>query len=473
MSKLLKTSLTGGFIFGNALSFTGTGIGLGFLLSTAWSGDPLIAYGAAFGASAVLQSLLAGSWQMATNPDESLLRRLIWGAMGCSTTVLSATLATGFWVWSLSLDSEVARLETQAAASGVTAPLREAADRFDTIATEFAALSTRMATQYETEYANGDSCDGPAVAIGEGPRTRLATRLRDEASARKAEARALADRAFDLTVIPQGADDAMLRDLYRDANQMNRAPELASLTTWTRKLKEEFSTQFTDPLRGTVFTCRSADTVAILDQIDLLVSASVTLPIDVPRAVQAGLDTALTSSFSQAWGLIRWAAFGGQPPDAETLSVTRPAMGFAGANEALIILTALLRNMLRPKRSPKAPHGNPMTAEERAALKARLMAWSLLLQPGRTPLFLVPHGGNVEVMQTAIAERNRWGMKPLIDSEHALDFQETEAAEIHAQLLTATGATQFRAYKVPQKATEWYRQATIDLHDSLNPAPVV
>ncbi|MGR3503942.1 hypothetical protein [Pseudaestuariivita sp.] len=463
-----KPALWGAFVLTNLASFVGTGLGLGFILNAAWDQDPRVAYAVAFLISSMIQALLSGFWMQASDRIEGTLRRMLWLSLGLSMTLLSATLATGFWTWTLGLDEEVARVRTAQSATTVTGPLRDFADRYAQISTGFDDLSVTMIERRQTEYDNGDSCDGPAVQTGPGPRTRLADRLQGEAATRRDIAQALADDAFDMAVVPAGADDAMLRTLLRDADALTRDRRARDLRGWANGLVAQFEGEFTDPSTGAVFTCPSSAVVTDLRAIVAMIDAPPGLPTVSPIATEDGLDTAVRSSFRQSWQILGWLALGWDEPDQDILDVTGPAVGFALTNEALIILCAILLGLLRGRQSPQAPGGNEMTPTQREETLARVTAWTVLYMPGRTPAFLVPVGGKPEATRMAEAEVYRWRMPPLAD-EVAVDFA-MQAPDAHAELQNLTGARRFRAYVVPRRATAWYRQAAVDLQDSLRSA---
>lgn len=466
LDRLFVPSVNFALLLANMLSFFGTGTGIYFFLGEA---RLIPGYGVAIAAglaSLAIQLMLIGFWNRFTDKALPKRVRIFFLMLAKFMSLLSMTLAIGFWSWTFGLDQSLADIRTAERAEKMTLPLWSFEDRFDDVSFAMTDLSNEMVDRRLTEFENGDSCDGTAVDTGEGPRTRLAERLELEASQHATMATGLAQDARKAADLPVNATDDDLKAAFDKARDVTSDPRIRDIRRWIEGLIEGFEGTFTDPKFGTVFECGSVDVVTRLRTILDLVNTPVPLPSSAPDAVEGGLDTALRASFSQTFEVFGWLVFGAPRPDEATLDLTRPAITSAAVVELVIIVLSIIKGMTRPAQSPSSPMGNPITPDDRAALEQKLAIWNACYLPGRYELFLVPEDGPEELREAAYTEVNRWRMSPM-PAQLPVDLS-VVAPEQYSDIARRTGgARRYRAYRVPSRALSWRRQATVDLYDSI------
>lgn len=451
----------------NLLSFSTTALGGFTYLQGALDLPKWALLTGAFAASALIQALIVGFWTQVWDGRVAWRARVVFLAAALVMSVVSLTPGTGFWSDLVDADAEIALIETQRTADAALAPLDAYGRRMAEIARSSTALSALMQRQMSAERDRGNSCDGPAVETGEGPRYRLAERLVGESQERSAIAESLAAEARDIITIPAGARDADLAAAMAAARELAYDPRLAQLRVWADDLATGFETSFVDPKTQANFTCRSVAVAADLRRMIALIDEPVELSYVTPSATEAGLDTALRASFAQTASVIGWLAFGGSRPDSEILDATRPAIALAATVEGIIVLLTLLHRLALGGASPALPCGNPVHPDDRAALQRTVTVMRTLHLPmGRNDYFVVPQDGNMVLRAEAEVARDRWRMREA-PARLPVDLSMI-APDIHAILTAPTGgARTYRVYRLPKRALIWLRQASIDLHDSV------
>lgn len=468
------------------LSFATSGYGLWEMLSsqhgggddflgTFWGGLVLIA--AATMVSGIIQVLIGGFWNSAAVPTLGLGVRAVCGTVGAFTSLVSAGLATAFYTLVLPVADDIVVFRNDQAFADIAGPLVAFSGDMQQIGVGMEALAAAMVASQALER-RGESCDGPPVAPGEGPRWRMRVRLTGEASELSIKATALANDALETATLPASVDDAVMQSAFSRARSLSIDPRLRELKSWVQGTLDDFQNGFTDQAAGT-FVCRDRSVEEELSTFLNLLEEPISLPAVPPRAETFDFADSLENSYSGIFGsLAALVGVEGVRNDDE-FEKTKPALMIALAVEAFIIVLTFLRVWLtqpkkpagsRRKRYGKAapkPRGNRLKPEIALAYSADVELFSRLIEPigpGQR-MFFVPKNGDEEVAHRARSLADEWSMQ-IMPGGSSMDVS-LHAPSRQEGLSDATGgATVFDVYEVPYQALKWLQQTSRDLAET-------
>lgn len=472
------------------LSLLGTTMGFAELVRGAFSSledrlpfDPVwLERAGAFAAASVVQGLVTGFWIMAGLTGYDVFSRFGFLFGGIAASLTSGLMAVALWLNPLGALEQIARAETYERAGSII----EAGTGFVARQNEFARMSrliSQTASQEREAEVLGRSCDGPAVEPGEGPRWRLRLAMTTEASsfAEISEELAISARAaLDLPAVPIDED---LQEMLGALRDLSFDPRIGEMQAWYDERISAFASgTHRDVQTGRDFVCFDATVLTTLRDAREALEATMQLPNLAPQAAQADQNLALQTSFGSLLQYLLHLIGAADPISAEEWERISPAVVVALIVEIAIVLLAQVLARLNP-RSPtpvRLPIGRKLDEDLLLPLLQRREVWQLffhplpalrpkLLGPWRPTInhvFLVPANGDPEQRSIAAAEAARWDMKPM---PHCLpkDLEELSVLRLSGNGSALRGATEFRAYSVPESAIKWWRQALVDINDEL------
>lgn len=472
------------------LSLLGTTMGFAELVSGAFSSledrlpiEPVwLERAGAFAAALVVQGLVTGFWLMAGLPGYDVVTRFGFLSGGIAASLTSGLMAVALWLNPLGALEQIARAETYERAGSII----EVGTDFVARQNEFARMSrliSQTASEKREEEVQGRSCDGPAVQPGEGPRWRLRLAMTTEASGFAEIAGELAVSAREALDLPAVPTDADLQGMLGALRDLSFDPRIGEMQAWYDERISAFeSGTHRDAQTGRNFVCFDAAVLSTLREAREALEATMQLPNLAPRAAQADQNLALQTSFGSLLQYLLHLIGAAEPISTEEWERISPAVVVAMMVEIAIVLLAQALARLNP-RSPtsvRLPVGRKLDEDLLLPLLQRRDVWQLFFhplpalrprllgawRPTVSHVFLVPANGDPEQRSIATAEAARWGMKPM---PHCLpkDLEELSVLRLSEYGSALRGATEFRAYSVPDNAIKWWQQALVDINDQL------
>ena len=485
-----KRVLVGTLVLLSMLSLLGTTLGFAELargaldpLAERLSFDPVwLERAGAFAAALLVQGLVTGFWIMAGLPGYDAVTRLGFLFGGISASLVSGLMAVALWLAPLGALEEIAASVTYERAGSII----DAGRGFVARQNEFSRMSrliSQTASREREEEALGRSCDGSAVQPGEGPRWRLRLAMTADASgfAEVAEELAASARAaLDLPVAPSDED---LRAMLGALRDLSFDPRLGEMRAWYDEHISAFASgTHWDAKHGREFLCFDDEVLASLREAREALEATMQLPNLPPRAARADQNLALQTSFGSLLQHLLYLVGAADPITSEEWERISPAIVVALMVEGAIVLLAQAFARLNPRTpSPvRLPVGRRLDDELLVPMLQRREVWQLYFhplpmlrrrllgswRPSVSHVFLVPVNGDPEQRSIAVAEAARWDMKLM---PHCLpkDLEELSVLRLSEKGPALRGATDFVAYRVPENAMKWWRQALVDINDQL------
>jgi hypothetical protein len=488
--KIVKIVLTSALVIFSMLSLLGTTLGIAELVRDVFSPlegrlpvDPVwLEKVSAFAAALVIQGLVTVFWIMAGLPGYDMLTRFAFLFGGIGVSLISGLMAVALWLNPLGALDPIARAATYERAGSIINPGTEFVRTYNDFARMSQSISQTASREREEEVL-GRSCDGPAVAPGEGPRWRLRLAMTTETSAFAAVAEELAASATSALDLPAVPTDEDLQAMLRVLRNLSVDPRIGEIRSWYDSRIASFeSGTHRDALTGQDFECFDAEVLATLREARDSLEATTQLPSLAPTAALADQNLALQTSFGSLFQYLLHLVGAADPISAEEWERISPAVVIALMVELAIVLLAQALARLNP-RAPapvRLPIGRELDECLLLPLLQRREVWQLfshplpalrprLLGPWRPTVghvFLVPVNGALEQRSIAEAEAARWKMKPM---PHCLpkDLEELSVLRLRENGSALRGATEFRAFNVPENAIKWWRQALVDINDQL------
>lgn len=488
--KNFKRILVGALLLLSMLSLLGTTMGFAELvrgalayLAAHLSFDPVwLERAGALAAALLVQGLVTGFWIMAGLPGYGLFTRMGFLFGGIAASLTSGLMAVALWLAPLGALEEIATAVTYERAGSII----DIGTDFVARQNEFSRMSrviSQAASRKRDEEVDGTSCDGPPVKPGEGPRWRLRLAMTNDTSgfADVAEKLAASARAaLDLPAVPTDED---LQSMLGVLRNLGLDPRIGAMRAWYDAHIAAFTSgTHLDAKSGREFICFDTEVLASLLEARGALEATMQLPDLPPRAAKAGQNLALRTSFGSFLQHLLYLVGAADPITIEEWERISPAIVVSLIVEGAIILLAQVLTRLNPRApSPvRLPVGRPLQDELLEPLLYRRNVWQLFYHPlpalerrfpflwraGVSHVFLVPANGDDEQRSIAAAEAARWSMKLM---PHCLpkDLKELSVLRLSEQGASLRGATEFIAYRVPENAMKWWRQALVDINDLL------
>jgi len=356
-------------------------------------------FGLAYSISLVIQAIIGATW-----PNLARLFRqrsfLTWAFvlfLGIGGSIFSGILASSTNTLALQFQAVDENAKDQARLDALQ-PVLQAVSQADTLSRLLDEYSNYATAQSAREKDFGDSCEGGAVDVGEGPLTRLRANQAEEAALRAGDAGSLVGAADQLRTRARavGSQDE-ISALFLDATKLSRAPYLDEVRTWVEQELGGFRGDNGFLWESKQRVCRDSGAVRRLEKILTQLDSSESGALLPPSWRDARIGDVMAGNFA-AMGVVfdklssgtgLWAA----------LSI-RPASLYVvfWVWSLIVEMTCVVLGMYRgaPRRKMFSTSGDIDPPSEGQMKRGKAVAEvldNLVVRMGRDAYLLVPVGG--------------------------------------------------------------------------------